>query len=432
MAFKNSTGNTAITSRGTPCLNPYDVSANAIEYVHTFQGDASPYTGSTGFWPVSAAGLGQDPSAVYYYGSNIIYAYSNEDGTYNVRTWTTSTNSLYDSTYAFLGSILTNVNGFIGSLAVVQNRFFATVGTTIRAYNLNNSVVFPNGSDILYSQTHTGAEDVSILGTWKNKYLIVKVFDNGVSHKIYLYDFSNLSSTEILDLDTISSSSNVLINENNTICKVYNDQIILLHQSNYNPTKLMFFDLRSKKITKIVEEVSFTLEDYRTTSYNVGEGTGLNAQSSIDAAENRIVIGAEDWFGPRRDGTSVRQGRVFILDAKGRYINSVGPSHTLGETQYAKDVKISGGKIFVSAYFDNDVFVYGGSVYVYDLDGNFIKKLTAQNNQYSSQFGRIAFCNNGKICISKYKDGQNDPTYVFELYKFPVSNTPRDIINNGT
>ena len=430
MAFKNSTGNTAITSRGTPCLNPYDVSANAIEYVHTFQGDAGPNTGSTGFWPVSAGGLGQDPSAVYYYGSNIIYAYSNEDGTYNVRTWTTSTNSLYDTTFSFLGSILTNVNGFIGSLAVVQNRFFATVGTTIRAYNLNNSVVFPNGSGILYSQTHSTADSVSILGTWKNKYLIVKVWQNGVSHKIYLYDFSNLSSTEILDLDTISSVSGFLFYESYIKCKVYNDQIILLHPSNSNlaAKKLMFFDLRSKKITKIVEEVSFTLEDYRTTSYNDSSGTGLTTQSNIDAAENRIVIGAEDWYSPRRDGTSVRQGRVFIVDAKGRYINSVGPSHSLGETLYAKDVKISGGKIFVSAYLDNDVFVYGGSVYVYDLDGNFIKKITAQDNAYSRQFGRIAFCNNGKICISK----SGGSGKVFELYKFPVSNTPRDIINNGT
>jgi hypothetical protein len=424
MAFKNSTGNTVITSRGTPCLNPYDVSANAIEYVHTFQGDASPYTGSTGFWPKSYNGAGIETTTVYYYGSNIFYAYSNEDGTYNVRTWTTSTNSLYDSTYAFLGSILTNVNGFIGSLAVVQNRFFATVGTTIRAYNLNNSVVFPNGSDILYSQTHTGADNVSILGTWKNKYLIVKVFQHLVSHKIYLYDFSNLSSTQILDLDTISSSSDVLVSEENTKCKVYNDQIILLHRSDYNPTKLIFFDLRSKKITKNVEEVSFTLEDYRTTPYN----DGLSTNNNIDAAENRIVIGEEDWFGPRNDGTRVRQGRVFILDAKGRYINSVGPSHPLGETNYAKDVKISGGKIFVSAQLDNDVFTYGGSVYVYDLDGNFIKKFTAQDNAYGRQFGRIIFCNNGKICISKYGGSGK----VFELYKFPVSNTPRDIINNGT
>ena len=431
MAFKNITGNTAITSRGTPCLNPYDVSANAIEYVHTFQGDASPYTGSTGFWPVSAGGLGQRPTAVYYYGSNIIYAYSNEDGTYNIRNWTTSTNSLYDYTNpGFTGASATNVDGYVGSMAVIQNRFFVTVGTTIRAYNLNNTTVFPNGSSILYSQTHPTADSVRIFGTWKNKYLIVKVYDRLSSHKIYLYDFSNLSSTEILDLDTISSDSAVLLYDEHTKCKVYNDQIILLHPSSSNSTKLMFFDLRSKKITKIVEEVSFTLEDYRTTSYNKTSGTGLNTNSHIDAAENRIVIGAEDWFGPRRDGTSVRQGRVFILDAKGRYINSVGPSHVLGETGYGKDVKISGGKIFVSAFFDNDVFVYGGSVYVYDLDGNFIKKITAQDNAYNRNFGRIIFCNNGKICMSK--ESSSGIGKVFELYKFPVSNTPRDIINNGT
>jgi hypothetical protein len=145
---------------------------------------------------------------------------------------------------------------------------------------------------------------------------------------------------------------------------------------------------------------------------------------SVSVGDGRIVVGA-----PFAGGNGAQQGRAYIYDLDGTqkcelcpfYYNSGSVSHDNSNTNYYFGYKVAVGnnRIAVGAL---NRFVSGegtgkGAVYLYTLDGDFIKRIMPATSDHGStdQFGISMSIGSGKIAIGAPENNTAGTVFVYDL-----------------
>lgn len=130
-----------------------------------------------------------------------------------------------------------------------------------------------------------------------------------------------------------------------------------------------------------------------------------------DSSHQLIVVGAY-----RRDKAYVYNlsGTLqFILEAHD--INVQGPGDSMF---YGQSVAIGGGCIAIGAYRDNN---RTGAVYLYDLSGTLITKITADDAATQRDFGNTVALGDDKLIVGSSLDGTNGGLFAGSVYTFDLS-----------
>ena len=138
-----------------------------------------------------------------------------------------------------------------------------------------------------------------------------------------------------------------------------------------------------------------------------GENAADYFGSAVAYKHNRIVIGARNF----NSGV----GKVYIMDCRGRTLKTLQES---GTRNYGISVAIGCGRILVGA---NNTTVNSqsnfGCVYMYDMDGNFIRKIVPTSGGSSGdRFGNDVAIGEGRIVVGARWDNTEDGSiYIFDL-----------------
>ena len=139
-----------------------------------------------------------------------------------------------------------------------------------------------------------------------------------------------------------------------------------------------------------------------------GENQGDYFGSAVACKHNRIVIGA-------RLATVSNSGKVYIMDIRGDIVKTLEESGTLN---YGTAVAIGCGRILVGA---SATTVNGqssfGCVYMYDMDGNFIRKIVPTSGGSSGDlFGDDVAIGDGRIVVgARWANSEDGAIYIFDL-----------------
>ena len=128
---------------------------------------------------------------------------------------------------------------------------------------------------------------------------------------------------------------------------------------------------------------------------------------SVAIGNNKIVVGA-----PYEDDPGSFSGSVYVYDMDGTNEIKISSSDIEVDDRFGHSVAVGNNKIVVGAPHERGSAFYGGSVYVYDLDGTNEIKIMGSDTADSDQFGHSVAIHDSKIVVgTKY----NSTTYVYDL-----------------
>jgi hypothetical protein len=163
-----------------------------------------------------------------------------------------------------------------------------------------------------------------------------------------------------------------------------------------NSGSAYIFDLDGNELTKITASDGAANDRF---GYSVAVGSG------------RIVVGAH-----RDDDNGTDSGSAYIFDLDGNELTKITASDGAADDWFGSSVAVGSGRIVVGAYEDDDNGTNSGSVYIFDLDGNQLTKITASDGAVGDNFGYSVAVGSGRIVVGNYSDG-TDPgfVYIFDL-----------------
>jgi hypothetical protein len=140
---------------------------------------------------------------------------------------------------------------------------------------------------------------------------------------------------------------------------------------------------------------------------------------SVAVGCGKIVVGA---YGDDI-GSNASQGAAYIYDLDGTNEVKITASDGAASDNFGRSVAVGSGRIVVGAYFDDfdDSFNNNneGSAYIFDLDGNLIKKITASDGAIGDTFGGSVAVGNGRIVVGVTGDDDNGSSsgsaYIYDL-----------------
>lgn len=103
---------------------------------------------------------------------------------------------------------------------------------------------------------------------------------------------------------------------------------------------------------------------------------------SVAVNSTRVVVGAY-----RSTVNSVETGAVYIFNTNGGYIAKIAAPDGAESDQFGYSVSVNSSTIIVGAPIDSDSGVGSGSVYIFDINGNYISKITALDGDTYDYFG---------------------------------------------
>ena len=139
----------------------------------------------------------------------------------------------------------------------------------------------------------------------------------------------------------------------------------------------------------------------------------------------RIVVGSN----PDDPDGLTDQGSVYVYDLNGNYVGECEqPDPSTGDA-FGTSVAIGSGRIVVGASLADENSVNSGCAYVYDLDCNFITKLIGSDTAENDQFGYAVAIGNGKIAVSaRYADAGAENSGAVYVYDTPYNYTMHDAL----
>ena len=133
--------------------------------------------------------------------------------------------------------------------------------------------------------------------------------------------------------------------------------------------------------------------------------------NSVAVGSGKIVIGSS--------GFSSNQGAAYIYDLDGSNENRITAFDGAASDNFGYSVAVGCGRIVVGSYDDQvNSTIDQGSAYIYDLDGNLIKKITASDGGYQDRFGRSVSVGCGRIVVGSNDDDNGNASgsaYIFDL-----------------
>lgn len=146
---------------------------------------------------------------------------------------------------------------------------------------------------------------------------------------------------------------------------------------------------------------------------------------SLAIGSGRIVVGStlDD-----PDGIS-DQGSVYVYDLNGDYVGECEqPDPSTGDT-FGCSVDVGYGRIVVGAFQADENGSNSGCAYVYDLDCNFITKLIGSDTVENDSFGYAVAIGHGKIAVSaRYADAGAENSGAVYVYDTPYNYTMHDAL----
>ena len=135
--------------------------------------------------------------------------------------------------------------------------------------------------------------------------------------------------------------------------------------------------------------------------------------SSVAVGSGRIVVGAPTV-------SSIRHGSVYVFDLFGNLLKKITASDGAAADRFGSSVAVGSGRIVVGA--SGAGIPRAGAVYIYDLEGNEVRIITGSNPVPSSSinvFGHSVAVGSGRIVVGDYYDGevasQAGKSYVYDL-----------------
>ena len=159
----------------------------------------------------------------------------------------------------------------------------------------------------------------------------------------------------------------------------------------------------------------FDLDGNELAKITASDGTaGDEFGYSVAVGSGRIVVGAN-----QDDANGTDSGSAYIFDLDGNQLAKITASDAAAGDQFGLSVAVGSGRIVVGANWDGDNGVKSGSVYVFDLDGNQLDKITASDGAAGDNFGYSAAVGSGKIVIGAIFDADNGTNsgsaYIYSL-----------------
>jgi hypothetical protein len=129
---------------------------------------------------------------------------------------------------------------------------------------------------------------------------------------------------------------------------------------------------------------------------------GDNFGHSVAVGNGRIVVGAL-----QDDDNGSDSGSVYIFDLNGTQLAKITASDGAAGDFFGTSVAVGNGRIVVGAYADDDNGDASGSAYIFDLDGTQLAKITASDGAVSDFFGTSVAIGNGRIVVCSPYDDDN-------------------------
>ena len=134
---------------------------------------------------------------------------------------------------------------------------------------------------------------------------------------------------------------------------------------------------------------------------------------SVGVSGSMIVVGA-----PFDDDVGTDSGSAHIFNNFGEHIAKLVPSDGSDNDVFGRSVAISETTILVGAEGDDEIVLDGGSVYMYNSTGAFIKKIISNDTAAGDHFGDVVAISNTAILITAPKDDdlgdRSGAAYMFD------------------
>ena len=160
------------------------------------------------------------------------------------------------------------------------------------------------------------------------------------------------------------------------------------------------------------------------TDSNGNNGDQFGA--SVAVGSGRIVVGA-----PRYQADTYGQGAIYIYDLDGTQVGIITGHDGTNSNNFGYSVAIGDGKIVVGDINNSTSGSSDGAAHVYDLDGNYISKLTHPNGENFDYFGISVAVGSGKIVVGAHWDDVNSNNHQgsAHIYNTPESDHIFDILD---
>jgi hypothetical protein len=126
---------------------------------------------------------------------------------------------------------------------------------------------------------------------------------------------------------------------------------------------------------------------------------------SVAVSDTRIVVGA-----PFEDTNGSNAGSVYIFDINGNEIRKIqafyppGTNDAQAGDRFGYSVAVSDTRIVVGAPYEDTTDTDAGSAYIFDIDGNQIAKIQASDAEASDYFGISVAISDTRIVVGAYQE----------------------------
>jgi hypothetical protein len=142
--------------------------------------------------------------------------------------------------------------------------------------------------------------------------------------------------------------------------------------------------------------------------------------SSVAVSNTRIVVGAS-----YEDTTATDAGSAYIFDIDGNQLAKIQADDAEAGDLFGSSVAVSDTRIVVGAHLEGTTATYAGSAYIFDINGNKIAKIQAfdppgtNDAQAGDYFGQSVAVSDTRIVVgAPYEDATADSAgsaYIFDI-----------------
>ena len=238
--------------------------------------------------------------------------------------------------------------------------------------------------------------------------VLVGAFKEDTYGRVYVYDENGSNLFELTgDNDDPNGD---FYGEN---VEVANGRIVVGAPQVAQSGKIHIYDLNGNEIKKIESPV----------------GSDAKFGRAIDIGNGKIIVGA-----PYDDGAGNDRGSAYIYDLNGNLLKTLTAPDTADYDRFGSVVGVGDGRIVIGADGDDDLALNSGSLYIYDINGNYLEKVTPTTVSAGDDFGNSNLSlsvRNGKVLISSW---QADSDYSGEgaayVYDIPRQRHLLDLLND--
>lgn len=293
------------------------------------------------------------------------------------------------------------------SLAASSNRFVAGNGSGnggAYLFDLDGNEL----ASLLVTSENLGTTDKFgyAVGVSTNRVAVGAPHQLGFQGAVYIFDIignelAKIKASDPLDFDSFGTS-----------VAVSDDRIVVgspyRNINGENVGVAYIFDSNGNEIAKLEPDIT---------------NQGLYFGRNVAVSDNYVLVAAPNGS----DGS----GAVYIYTIDGVFVNKLtSPDGKVGDS-FGTGIAInesllSTSRILVGAYNEGSVASNAGAVYIYDLQGNLIQKITAYDADQDDRFGMAVAVSDSRIVVGSVyedKDSANlnsGAVYIYDLQGNPI------------